>query len=51
MAAERAALPEDHRLLREGQAVGARHPALQGVVQPLREESLRLRKAERNSKV
>ena len=40
MAAEGAALPEDHRLLREGQAVGARHSALQGVVQPLREESL-----------
>ncbi len=47
MAAKGAALPEDHRLLREGQAVGARHPPLQGAVPPLREEGLRLREAER----
>ena len=48
MAAKGAALPEDRRVLRAGQAVGARHPAVQGAVAPLREESLRLRKAERN---
>ncbi len=47
MAAKGAALPEDHRLLREGQAVGARNTPLQGVVPPLREEGLRLREAER----
>ena len=48
MAAEGAAVPEDHRVLRAGQAVGGRHPALQGAVARLREEGLRLREAVRH---
>jgi hypothetical protein len=51
VAAQGTAVPENHRILRAGQAVGARHPALQGVVARLREEGVRLRKVERHPEV